>query len=95
MSTSSSFELRTDQNGSSRWLDLSEGGRSSLTIDQQELQDIRIVSEVARPGKPKLDKILHDEVERSKGSLAVACALKLNIHRPNLHILLQVVDPRR
>lgn len=44
-----------------------------LHLDEQEVEDVGIVAEHARPGKPKLDRILADEVERSKGALAVAC----------------------
>jgi hypothetical protein len=44
-----------------------------LEIDDQELEDIQVVSEMARPGKPKLDRILADEVGRSRGAVAVAC----------------------
>ncbi|PVG02808.1 hypothetical protein CPB86DRAFT_696988 [Serendipita vermifera] len=44
-----------------------------LEIDEQELEDIQVVSEMARPGKPKLDRIVADEVGRSRGAVAVAC----------------------
>ena len=44
-----------------------------LDLDEQEVEDVGIVAEHARPGKPKLDRILADEVERAKGALAVAC----------------------
>lgn len=44
-----------------------------LDISEEEAQDINVVAEYARPGKPKLDKILADEVEQSKGSVVVAC----------------------
>ena len=44
-----------------------------LNLDEQEAEDVGIVAEHARPGKPKLERILADEVERAKGALAVAC----------------------
>jgi hypothetical protein len=44
-----------------------------LEIDDQELEDVQVVSEMARPGKPKIDRILADEQGRSKGAIAVAC----------------------
>lgn len=42
-------------------------------FDEEELDDLNVVSEMARPGKPKLERILADEVERSRGPVAVAC----------------------
>ena len=44
-----------------------------LNLDEQEAEDVGIVAEHARPGKPKLERILADEVERAKGAIAVAC----------------------
>lgn len=44
-----------------------------LDMDGEELDDLAVVSETARPCKTKIDKILHDEVERAKGAVAVAC----------------------
>ncbi|CAE6442239.1 unnamed protein product [Rhizoctonia solani] len=42
-------------------------------MDDEEMDDINHIAELARPGKPKLDKILADEVERAQGELVVAC----------------------
>jgi hypothetical protein len=44
-----------------------------IEIDDQELEDIQVVSEMARPGKPKIDRILADEAGRARGAVAVAC----------------------
>lgn len=44
-----------------------------LELTDTELADISVVAERARPGKPKLDRILADEVERSKGAVIVGC----------------------
>jgi len=44
-----------------------------IEISDQEVEDIQVVSEMARPGKPKIDKILADEVGRARGAVAVAC----------------------
>ncbi|CAL1704471.1 unnamed protein product [Somion occarium] len=38
-----------------------------LELDDGELADIGVVAERARPGKPRLDRILADEVQRSQG----------------------------
>lgn len=42
-------------------------------IDEQETNDVDVVSEHVRPGKPKLKKVIAEEVERSGGSVVVAC----------------------
>jgi hypothetical protein len=42
-------------------------------VEDDELTDVNIVSECARPGKPKLERILADEVEHSQGSTIVGC----------------------
>lgn len=44
-----------------------------LEIDDQELEDVHFVSEMARPGKPRLERMLADEVGRARGAVAVAC----------------------
>lgn len=44
-------------------------------MDEQEAADVSVVSEHARPGKPKLDKVIADEVQVSKGAVVVACQL--------------------
>jgi hypothetical protein len=43
-----------------------------LDVDNLEMDDVTVVSEYARPGKPKLDLILADEVEVATGSVIVA-----------------------
>ena len=52
-----------------------EAVREQLRLDlgEREVEDVGIVAERARPGKPKLERILADEVERAKGAVAVAC----------------------
>lgn len=49
------------------------GEEIRLEIEEQEMHDVNLVSEHARPGKPKIDRIVADEVENSKGSMIVAC----------------------
>ncbi|RPD70283.1 hypothetical protein L226DRAFT_616325 [Lentinus tigrinus ALCF2SS1-7] len=44
-----------------------------LVLCAKEVEDVGIMAEHARPGKPKLERILADEVDRAKGALAVAC----------------------
>ena len=52
---------------------VAETGIPLLEIDEEEMEDLHVISEMARPGKPRLDRILADEVERSRGAIAVAC----------------------
>ena len=52
---------------------VAETGIPLLEIDEDEMEDLHVISEMARPGKPRIDRILADEVERSRGAIAVAC----------------------
>ncbi|KAF5377054.1 hypothetical protein D9757_007741 [Collybiopsis confluens] len=45
--------------------------RPRLIVEGQEMRDVAAVSVKVRPGKPKLDRILHDEVEQARGSVIV------------------------
>jgi hypothetical protein len=44
-----------------------------LEVEDNELEDVNVVSECARPGKPKMERIFADEVENSEGSVIVGC----------------------
>ena len=52
-----------------------ERGAPKLTIDELEMRDISMVSMNARPGKPSIHRLLHEEVENSTGPVVVACKL--------------------
>jgi hypothetical protein len=54
-------------------------GEIRLEVDKQEMKDVSVVAEHARPGKPKLDRIIADEVLQSRGPVIVAC--EFSIHR--------------
>lgn len=45
----------------------------AVEMDDEEAEDVGCVAELARPGKPKLARILADEVERAEGEVVVAC----------------------
>ena len=64
-------------------------------VDDEEYDDLEVVSEKARPGKPKLEKILKDEVENSKGAIAVACECEAVWGWDVTDCWAQVVDLRR
>ncbi|KAL5511241.1 hypothetical protein ACEPAH_4456 [Sanghuangporus vaninii] len=68
---------------------------SGLAIDPQEAFDLQIVSEWARPGKPKLGKILADEVECAKGRVAVACCGPTSLNALMRKYITQQIDPSR
>jgi hypothetical protein len=53
------------------------------------------VAELARPGKPKLNRILADEVERAGGEVIVACELSRVFCWWEVLMLSQAVDRRR
>jgi hypothetical protein len=44
-----------------------------LELGEQEMRDITVMAEFARPGRPKLDMILRDEVGKARGRIVVAC----------------------
>ena len=44
-----------------------------LELGEQEMRDISVMAEFARPGRPKFDTILRDEVDMARGRLVVAC----------------------
>ncbi|KAG1756729.1 uncharacterized protein EDB91DRAFT_32712 [Suillus paluster] len=86
--------------GSSRGLLSSsapDGPLDSIQFDitEEEAQDINIVAELARPGKPKLDRILADEVEQSKGSVIVACCGPTSLNAMVRKIIAAQIDPAR
>ena len=66
-----------------------------MHIDPQEVFDLQIVSEWARPGKPKLGRILQDEVEASKGRVAVACCGPTSLNALMRKYITQQIDPDR
>lgn len=44
-----------------------------LEVEEAELRDVSVVSEHTRAGRPKLERILSDEVETANGSILVTC----------------------
>ncbi|KAI9466334.1 hypothetical protein BJY52DRAFT_1241376 [Lactarius psammicola] len=44
-----------------------------LEIGDQEMRDVSIMTEFARPGRPKIDSIIKDEAGRTSGRVVVAC----------------------
>lgn len=50
---------------------------AGMDLSQEDWEDLDVVAELARPGHPKLDKVLDDEMARSDGKTMVACTLFL------------------
>ena len=44
-----------------------------LEVGSQEMRDVSVMTEFARPGRPKIDSILKDEAGRTSGRVVVAC----------------------
>lgn len=53
------------------------GEEVALQFTDEEVEDMLTMTEFAWPGRPKLDKLLKEEVERAKGPLVVACEFYL------------------
>jgi len=62
---------------------------------EQEAIDVNVVSEHARPGKPKLDKVIADEVQASKGAIVVACCGPTSLNVMVRKIVATQIDPGR
>ncbi|KAG2111597.1 uncharacterized protein F5147DRAFT_92393 [Suillus discolor] len=97
--STSSWEGKSDA-GSFRGLLPSSAPNGSLDpvqfdISEEEARDINVVAEHARPGKPKLDRILADEVEQSEGSVMVACCGPTSLNVMVRKIIAEQIDPGR
>ncbi|KAI0780844.1 hypothetical protein BD413DRAFT_463706 [Trametes elegans] len=66
-----------------------------LELDECEVEDVGVVAELARPGKPKLERIVADEVERAKGAVAVACCGPTSLDAVIRKIVAAQIDPER
>lgn len=49
------------------------GNQPRLRVNERDLDNMSVVAEYARPGKPAIHQIIGDEVEEAKGSIIVAC----------------------
>ncbi|KAG9318883.1 ferric reductase like transmembrane component-domain-containing protein [Chiua virens] len=64
-------------------------------MDEQEAIDINVVSEYARPGKPKFHKVIADEVQTSTGPIVVACCGPRSLNAVVRKIIATQIDPGR
>lgn len=71
------------------------GSKAPIDLDEQEDLDLRVVAELARPGHPKLDRILRDEVEHSQGKILVASCGPGSLATVLKSVVAKQVDPER
>ncbi|KAI0065366.1 hypothetical protein BV25DRAFT_1776687, partial [Artomyces pyxidatus] len=71
------------------------GVEVKLELDERELHDMHVMAEFARPGRPKLDFVLHDEVARAKGSVVVACCGPAALNAVVRKAIAAQIDPAR
>ena len=51
-------------------------GDAGLWIDQSDYQSLNVMTEMAKPGKPKLASVLEEEINRAEGRMIVASELR-------------------
>ncbi|KAI0306451.1 hypothetical protein B0F90DRAFT_1808149 [Multifurca ochricompacta] len=70
-------------------------GELKLELGDKEMRDISIMAEFARPGRPKLDLILQDEVGRAGGRIVVACCGPTTLNAVVRKVVAAQIDPSR
>lgn len=70
-------------------------GEIRLDVDKQEMKDVSVVAEHARPGKPKLDRIIADEVLQARGPIIVACCGPASLNGIVRKSVALQIDPSR
>jgi hypothetical protein len=66
-----------------------------VEIEDKEAEDLSIISEMARPGKPKFEKIVAEEVEIAKGSIAVGCCGPVALNAVIRNVVAAAINPTR
>ncbi|KAH9996808.1 hypothetical protein BJV77DRAFT_1085642 [Russula vinacea] len=66
-----------------------------LELGEQEMQDISVMAEFARPGRPKVDLILRDEVSMAGGRVVVACCGPTTLNAVVRKAVAAQIDPLR
>jgi len=74
VSRTGSMVFLDEAGGGGRGLD-GDAGEGGLWVDQADYAAMSIMSEVARPGKPKLAIVLEEEIARAGGAMIVASEL--------------------
>ncbi|KAA1471129.1 hypothetical protein DENSPDRAFT_837057 [Dentipellis sp. KUC8613] len=71
------------------------GEQVQLELDDREMLDLSVMAEFARPGRPKLDVILRDEVTKATGLVAVACCGPTTLNAVMRKLVAAQIDPGR
>lgn len=70
-------------------------GALQILVDSREMHDISVVSEHARLGKPKLDRILADEVQMARGLVIVATCGPASLNAMVRKEIAKQIDPAK
>jgi len=71
------------------------GEEVKIEFDEQEIHDVSAVAEHARPGRPKLDRLLTEEVENARGSILVACCGPTSLNAVVRKYVAAQIDPAK
>lgn len=66
-----------------------------FNLSAQEREDMGYIAALARSGRPRLDKILTSEVDRSSGAIAVACCGPSSLDAVVRKLVSSQIDPSR
>ena len=66
-----------------------------IDLDAEEDLDLRVVAELAQPGHPKLDRIIHQEVDASQGRTLVAGCGPKSLDIVLRSIVSKQIDPKK
>ncbi|KAF4608493.1 hypothetical protein EYR40_000838 [Pleurotus pulmonarius] len=70
-------------------------GALQIVVDTREMHDISVVSEHARLGKPKLGRILADEVQTARGAVIVATCGPASLNAMVRKEIAKQIDPAK
>jgi len=71
------------------------GEEVALQFTDDEVEDMLLMTEFAWPGRPQLDKLLKEEVDRAKGPLVVACCGPTQLSASIRKIVAAQIDPAK
>ncbi|KAK0553388.1 hypothetical protein OC846_002548 [Tilletia horrida] len=66
-----------------------------IDLDEREDEDMRVVAELARPGHPKLDKIVREECENSMGRVMISSCGPASLGTVLRSIATKQMDPQK
>ncbi|KAI0322223.1 hypothetical protein OF83DRAFT_1049810 [Amylostereum chailletii] len=66
-----------------------------LELEERELDDMAVIAEFTRPGRPKLDLIMEEEMKSAAGPLVVACCGPTTLNAVIRKAVASQIDPGR